>query len=112
MEGGWRVEDLPMYTSYQPYPDIQCEPTVISIQWCDIHVHVHCTLYNHVNLDTGCVGHAIKDLKPTTPDLKAGHPVCYSSIVCVCVCVCLFDGGFLGFFLLLSIVLLVRYTHS
>ena len=49
-----------------------------------------------MNLDTGCVGHAIKDLKPTTPDLKAGHPVCYSSIVCVCVCVFV-RWGFLGF---------------
>ena len=42
---------------------------------------------------------ATKDLQPTTPVLKAGHPVSYS-VVCLCVS---WDGGFLGFFLLLSL---------
>ena len=43
-----------------------------------------------------------------TPVLKAGHPVSYSSVVCLFVSV---DGGFLGFFLLLSVCLLVYYIH-
>ena len=41
-----------------------------------------------------------KDLQPTAPVLKAGHPVSYSFVACLFVS---WDGGFLGFFLLLSV---------
>ena len=40
--------------------------------------------------------------------LKAGHPVSYSFVACLFVS---WDGGFLGFVLLLSVSLLVCYTH-
>ena len=82
---------------------------------CQTH-HTYCTclpiymymlyMYNactcvYMSLDTGCVG-------------RVGMPThCPSSQPCV-LCVCSFvslDGGFLGFFLLLSILLLVCYTH-
>ena len=40
--------------------------------------------------------------------LKAGHPVSCSLVACLFVSL---DGGFLGFFLLLSFYLIVCYTH-
>ena len=52
-------------------------------------------------------------LTHVAPVLKAGYPVSYSLFyICVCSLVSS-DGGFLGFFLLLSILLLaiVCYTH-
>ena len=61
-------------------------------------------MYIHV----GRVGHATKNLQPTAPVLKAGHPVSYSFVACLFVS---WDRGFLGFFLLLSVSLLVYYTH-
>ena len=48
-------------------------------------------------------------LQPTTPVLKAGHPVSYS-FVFFCFLFSL-DGGFLGVFLILSFFLLVCYTQ-
>ena len=53
-----------------------------------------------------------KDIQPTTLVLKAGHPASFS-VLCVYSFVSS-DGGFLGFFLLLSILLLYtlyNYTH-
>ena len=67
----------------------------------------------YLNLDTGCVGSwlAIKDLQPTDPVLKAGHPVSCSTLCVLCIVWCMFGWnvsivearclGFFVFFLLL-----------
>ena len=55
--------------------------------------------------------HATKDLQPTAPVLKPGHPVSYSLVGWLIVC---FMGwGFLGFFLFLSVCFTsVLYTYN
>ena len=72
-----------------------------------VSVFVHVSEFGH--WVCGESWHATKDLQPTAPVPKAGHPVSYSFVVCLFV---LWDGGFLGFFLLLSFCLLVCYTHT